>query len=53
MNEKINATGLKLAYSYLDSNPDKNIPKIMNWVDRFDKNDSMKGQRQAIRKIIE
>jgi len=53
MNEKINATGLKLAYSYLDSNPNKNIPKIMNWVDRFDKNDSMKGQRQVIRKIIE
>ncbi|MBA1334254.1 MAG: Fe-S oxidoreductase [Firmicutes bacterium] len=53
MNERISSMGLKLAYFYLDSNPDKNIPKLMNWVDRFDKDDSMKGQRQAIRKIIE
>jgi MoaA/NifB/PqqE/SkfB family radical SAM enzyme len=53
MNEKISSMALKLAYSYLDSNPDQNIPKLMNWVDRFDKDDSLKGQRQAIRKIIE
>jgi len=53
MNEKISSMGLKMAYTYLDSNPDKNIPKLMNWVDRFDKDDSLKGQRTAIRKIIE
>lgn len=57
MNEKISSAGLKLAYAYLDSNPEKNIPKLMNWVERFDKHSSIIGQRQgqlqAIRKVIE
>jgi len=53
MNEKISAAGLKLAYAYLDSKPEKNIPRLMNWVDRFDRNNAKISQRQAFRKIIE
>ncbi len=53
MNRTISSMGLKIAYTYLDSNPDNNIPKMMDWVDRFDKNDVMIGQRTAIRRIIE
>ena len=52
MKETISTFGLKLAYSYLNSNPEKNLPKLMGWVDRFDGKDSMKGQRDAIREII-
>ncbi len=44
---------LKFAYSYLDSNPEKNIPKLMDWVDRLAKKNAMEGQRKAIRKVIE
>jgi hypothetical protein len=36
MNKKISTAGMKLAYTYLNSNPEKNIPKLMNLVDRFD-----------------
>jgi len=53
MNEKISSAGMKLAYTYLNSNPERNIPKLMNWVDRFNKNNSMISQRQTIRKVIE
>jgi len=53
MNEKISSAGLKLAYAYLDSNPEKNISRLMNWVDRFDRNNAKISRRQAIRKIIE
>lgn len=44
---------MKLAYAYLDSNPEKNIPKLMNWVDRFDRNNAMASQRKIVRKVIE
>jgi len=52
MNRMLSTAGVKLAYSYLDSNPEKNIPKLMNWVDRLDKKDNLKGQRDAFRKVI-
>lgn len=53
MNKMISAMGIKMAYSYLNSDPEKNIPKLMAWVDRFDKKDTMKAQRDAFRKVIE
>lgn len=53
MNERISSAGLKLAYSYLDSNPEKNIPKLLNWVDRLDKKGRMKDYRRVFRKVIE
>ena len=53
MNKIISSTGMKLAYAYLNSNPEKNIPKLMDWIDRFDRNNEMESQRKAIRKIIE
>jgi len=51
--KELGKMGLKLAYSYLDSNPEKNMLKLMNWVDRFDNKNNMGIQRSAIRKIIE
>jgi MoaA/NifB/PqqE/SkfB family radical SAM enzyme len=53
MNTRISLAGLKMAYAYLNSNPEKNIPKLMDWVDRFDRKNTMEGQRKAIRKVIE
>lgn len=53
MNKIIGSPELKLAYAYLNSNPEKNVPKLMDWVDRFDRNNTMEGQRKTIRKIIE
>ena len=53
MNTMIGSAGLKLAYAYLNSSPEKNIPKLMDWMDRLDRKNTMEGQRKAVRKAIE
>lgn len=53
MNEKISSVGLKMAYSYLNSNPHKNIPKLMDWFDRLDRKDAFLVQRNTVRKVLE
>ena len=53
-NNKAVIMGLKTAFSYIGKNPDKNMPKLMKWVDRFagDGPNSFEVQRDAFRKII-
>jgi len=53
MNEKISSAALNLAYAYLDSNPEKNVPKLLNLLDKLDRDDSMKGQLEAVREVVE
>jgi MoaA/NifB/PqqE/SkfB family radical SAM enzyme len=53
MLEKINSAALKLAYTYLDSDPDKNIPKLMDWADKLDKDNLVQSQRNAFRSVID
>lgn len=53
MNTVVGSAGLKLAYAYLNSNPEKNIPKLMDWMDRLDRKNAMESQRITIRKAIE
>ncbi len=53
MNRLLSSKGLKLMYSYLDANPAENLPKLMAWADRLDRNGSLKNQRDAIRSVIE
>ncbi|MBR0597823.1 radical SAM protein [Sinanaerobacter chloroacetimidivorans] len=35
--EKIEAFSLKRVISYLDKDPDENIPKVIDWVEKFDR----------------
>lgn len=46
--------GLKKAFSYIEKNPEQNMPKLMALVDRFagDGPDSFPSQRAAIRNVI-
>ena len=44
--------GLKAAYNYLDRDPETNMPRLMDWVDKFVKEDVMVLQREVFRKII-
>ncbi len=53
VNKIISSTGIKLAYTYLNSNPKKNVPKLLNWLDRFDQKNAMENQLNTMRKIIE
>lgn len=49
---KMKKIGLKAAYGYLDKDPEENLPKIMEWVDKFCPDDVLTGQRDSIRKIV-
>ena len=46
--------GLKTAYSYIEKDPEKNLPKLMVWVDRLAGSgpDSFQEQRDAFRAVI-
>lgn len=54
MFESLKKAGINTAYDYLEKDPEKNLPKLMDWVDRFagSGKDSFQAQRDAIRKII-
>ena len=44
--------GLRAAYNYLDKDPETNMPKLMEWVDKFVRDDVLTVQREVFRKII-
>lgn len=51
--EKVEALGLGAILGYLDSNPDKNIPKILNWVEKLDKDGLYKSAYAMMRDILD
>ena len=40
--ESIEAKGLNTVIQYMDSDPDKNIPKVVEWVEKFDREGTSK-----------
>lgn len=50
--ENLESFGLKKALAYLDSDPDNNIPKIIDWVERFDKNGMAKVQLRGVKRAL-
>ena len=46
---------LRTAFDYIEKNPEENMPKLMDWVDRFAGNgpESFPVQRAAVRRVIE
>jgi MoaA/NifB/PqqE/SkfB family radical SAM enzyme len=53
MKENIKSTAIKGVLSYLDSNPDENIPKLINAVEMFDRDRNFAGQIRAVRESFE
>lgn len=53
MNKTVSKTRLTLAYFYLESNPQKNIPKLLNYIDCFDQKDNIASQIETIREVVE
>lgn len=51
MKEKIVAKGIDIALDYLDKDFEKNLPKLMDWVDRFDVHDNIKPERELVRSV--
>ena len=43
---------VKTALSYLDKDPETNLPKLMEWFDKFDRKGTLRKEREAIRSVI-
>ncbi len=53
LKEKLQAAGLKTVISYVDKDPDQNIPKIVDWLLKHDiGGDSLTPQVRVIKKYI-
>lgn len=51
--EKAEAFAVKAALEYLDKNPEKNLLKLMDWFDKFDRKGTLEKERGAIRNVLE
>jgi MoaA/NifB/PqqE/SkfB family radical SAM enzyme len=53
MMETIQSFAVKQALKYVQKEPEKNLPKLLDWADRFDQDGLFASQRQAIRNVLE
>jgi MoaA/NifB/PqqE/SkfB family radical SAM enzyme len=50
--ESLISFGTKRVINYVDKDPDANIPKVINWLEKHDRQGSLKGQLAAARKYV-
>ena len=50
--ETFKTLGLKAVLKYLDSNPDENIPKIIDWIGKTDKEGTVTKELRVIREVM-
>lgn len=46
--EKAEAFAVKATLEYLDRNPEKNLPKLMDWFDKFDRKGTLEKERGGL-----
>ena len=51
--ESTKALGVKQLLKYVNRNPDENIPKLLNWLEKHDKHGQVTRQVQSVREAIE
>ncbi|MGH4139084.1 radical SAM protein [Clostridium sp.] len=51
--EQFKSFGLKKILNYLDSDPDKNVPKLIDWIEKFDKNGHVSSKLENVKEVIE
>ncbi len=49
LKESMKAFGVKQVISYIDKDPEKNVPKILDWLIRTDKNGVVSNQARVIK----
>jgi len=49
---KLKSMGVKTVYSYIDRDPRNNIPKVLEWLEKHDDNNSVTSQVKAIQSAI-
>jgi MoaA/NifB/PqqE/SkfB family radical SAM enzyme len=50
--ENLQSYGLKKVLAYLDADPDNNIPKILDWVEKFDRDGVVAKQMNTVKKVL-
>ena len=50
---KLQLQAIKQAIKYMESDPDKNLPKLIDWADRVDKKGEFENYRKIFRSFIE
>lgn len=50
--ESLKSLGLKVVFNYLDSDPENNIPKVFDWIRKFDKNNMVAHQMDLIESVF-
>jgi MoaA/NifB/PqqE/SkfB family radical SAM enzyme len=53
ISETLQTFGVKKALQYLDANPDENIPRLVDWVERFDQTGSISDKIRVVREAME
>jgi len=53
MMENIQAYGLEKILTIFRENPEKNLPKVLDWADKLDRNDITLGQRRMFHDILD
>ena len=53
LKESIQSFAVNKVLHYMDEDPDKSLPKLLSWADRFDKDDLFIKQRRVFHNIIE
>ena len=52
LKENLEIFEVKQALSFMDKDPENNLPRLLDWFDRFDRKDTLKTQREVIRKAV-
>ena len=52
LQSKLKSMGVKTVYNYVERDPEKNVSKILDWLDNHDENGTMTTQVRAVRNAI-
>jgi len=52
LKDNAKAFALRKALLWLDKDPDKALPRLLDWLDKYDTRDALIGARESLRKVI-
>ena len=53
MMESVQSFAVKQALKYVEREPEKNLPKLLEWADKFDKDNLYQAQRQVFHNVLD
>lgn len=52
MKQRLQAFGIKRILNFLDANPDENIPRVIDWVEKLDKDNTLEGPLPTVKRVL-